>query len=63
MNELVQAYIDFLLKFKPIEKPIMPKFNVFEYTDNEYKTAIETILQDYHYVDDFDCSITFLKGE
>ena len=63
MNELAQAYIDFLLDFKPIEKPIMPKFNVSEYTDIEYQLAIREIMNDYNFVDDFGCSITFLKGE
>lgn len=63
MNNLVQAYIDFLIEFKPVEKPIMPKFNVSEYTDSEYQIAIEELMSDYQFVDDLDCSLRFLKGD
>ena len=63
MNNLVQAYIDFLIEFKPVEKPIMPKFNVSEYTDNEYQIAINEIMCDYQFVEDLDCSLKFFKGE
>ena len=63
MNNLVWAYIDFLMEFNPKEKPTMPKFNFFEYTESEYMNVVDEVMSDYQFVDDLDCSIRFLKGE
>lgn len=63
MNEFVEAYIEFLHNFKDLERPILPKFNVSAYTESEYVTAVNNIMQDYEYIDDLGVTEYFLKGD
>ena len=62
MNDIVNAYIDFLLNFKELQRPLMPKFNKFAYTENEYLEVINLLDVDYNGVDDLQATIDFLKG-
>lgn len=61
MNEEINAYIEYLLNFSMVHKPIMPKFNVLAYTDNEYTSAIYNIMKDYSMVEDEYLTIEHLK--
>ncbi len=63
MIEQVQAYIEFLSKFRSIERPKMPIFDVSAYTDNEYNIAIHKIDEDFQYIDDLQLTLEYLKGE
>ena len=63
MDEEIKAYQEYLLSFVEIKKPIMPKFDLLAYTDNEYLNAIKLVLEDYFRVDDFELTIDYLKGE
>ena len=63
MNDYVEAYIVFLLNSRELVRPVMPKFNVSAYTENEYVTAINEIVKDYEFVDDMEVLEHFLKGE
>ena len=63
MNDLVDAYIEFLLQMKGFEKPEMPKFDQSAYTENEYINLMKFIEEEYKYVDDLQLSLDFLKGE
>lgn len=63
MNDYVQAYIEFLQDFNELERPVMPKFNEFAYTESEYVNAINEINKDYEFIDDFGVTEHFLKGD
>ena len=64
MNEEIKAYETYLLNFGMIEKPKMPNFELFAYTDNEYKQAIYEIMNEFDFVD-YEClSVArFFKGD
>ena len=61
MFEIVEAYIKFLLGFNEKQKPLMPKFDIAAYTDNEYLNAINAINSYYENIDDFNSTLQFLK--
>ena len=63
MNKLVDAYIEFLQNSRELVRPVMPKFNVFAYTESEYENAINEINLDYEFIDDLSVTEHFLKGE
>ena len=63
MKKINDAYIKFLLYFNELERPPMPKFDVFAYTESEYVSAIDEIIRDYEFVDDLSITEHFLKGE
>ena len=63
MNEEVLAYLEYLLEFKEMEKPPMPKFDLLAYNDNEYKLAIEEVKRGFEEIDDFDITLKYLQGE
>lgn len=63
MNEINIAYIEFLLKFNQLERPIMPKFNISAYTDSEYLIAIKDVESAYSFIDDISVTEQFLKGD
>ena len=63
MDEEINEYIKYLFNFGEVEKPLMPKFNLMAYTDNEYLSAIEDVMQDYDFVDDESVTIRYLKGD
>ncbi len=63
MDEQVNAYIKYLSNLKEISRPKMPKFDIEAYSDNEYKMAINKVLEDYEGVDDFLITLHYLKGE
>ena len=63
MIEESQAYIEFLSKFRYVNRPKMPNFDVSAYTDNEYKIAIHKIEEDFQYIDDLQLTEKYLKGE
>lgn len=63
MIELIEAYVDYLNGVTEAEIPKMPRFDQSAYTDNEYLHAIKDIMNDYEDIDDYACSIEFLKGE
>ena len=59
LDEII-AYEKYLLKFGVVEKPLMPNFDVFAYTDNEYLSAISDIMNCYDCVDDEGVVIDYL---
>ena len=63
MSEINDAYIEFLLKFRELERPLMPKFDVFAYTDSEYLNAIKDVENLFSLVDDLSVTERFLKGD
>ena len=63
MDEEINEYIKYLFNFGEVIKPLMPKFNLMAYTDNEYLSAIENVMQDYDFVDDESVTIRYLKGD
>ena len=60
MLEEIMAYEKYLLKFGVVEKPFMPNFDLFAYTDNEYLSAISDIMLNYDMVDDLGVTIDYL---
>lgn len=62
MIEEVQAYIEYLAKFKQVERVEMPNFDVEAYTDNEYLQAIFDLMKDFDSFIDLDVTINRLKG-
>ena len=63
MNEEINEYLRYLLDFRMVEKPQMPKFNHLAYTDNEYVFAIEELMKDFDLPDDETLSVKHLKGD
>ena len=63
MNEIVDAYIKFLLNSRELIRPAMPKFDVSAYTESEYVTAINDVMREYEYIDDLGVTEHFLKGD
>ena len=63
MSEEINEYLRYLLDFRMVEKPQMPKFNHLAYTDNEYVLAIEEIMQDFNLPEDESLSVKHLKGD
>lgn len=63
MTEEINEYLRYLLDFRMVEKPQMPKFNHLAYTDNEYVLAIEEIMQDFNLQEDESLSVKHLKGD
>lgn len=63
MNEQVCAYIEYLQQIKQVNKPKMPKFDERAYTENEYVKAINSIENDFKFVDSIAVTERYLKGE
>lgn len=63
MNELVEAYIEFLQNFTELERPFMPKFNASAYTESEYLNAINDTMFKYEDINDLSVTEHFLKGD
>ena len=63
MNELAEAYIEYIAKLKTIRKPQMPKFDLSAYNDNNYKRMILNLNQEFDCFDDLNVYLAFLKGE
>ena len=63
MDEEIREYVQLLYNVKEVEKPLMPKFDLSAYTDNEYLSAISSIQNDFDLIDDFAVTIKFLKGD
>lgn len=63
MDEEINAYIKYLLDFGMVKKPIMPKFDVTAYTDNEYLSAIFQSLRDFDFFDDEYLTVEHLRGD
>ncbi len=63
MNEEIEEYEKYLLNFGVVNKPIMPKFDLLAYTDNEYLSAIFDINEVFDFVDDEHLTIMHLKGD
>lgn len=57
------AYIEYLERFAEITKPEMPTFNHSAYTDNEYISAINSVMEDYENIFDFDITLKYLKED
>ena len=60
MFEEIIAYEKYLLKFGVVDKPYMPNFDVFAYTDNEYLFAISDVMDCYERIDDEGVTIDYL---
>jgi len=58
-----EAYIEYLKNFNYVQKPKMPNFNVFAYTENEYLNAIYSINKDFECINDVELTLKYLKGE
>jgi len=63
MDEEIMEYERYLLGFGVVEKPQMPKFDVFAYTDNEYLSAIFDCLNMFDKIDDDYLVMQHLKGD
>lgn len=63
MNEEIEEYVKYLSSFSMVEKPVMPKFNISAYTDNEYLNAIYDLMEDFDNVFDEYLTIDHLKGK
>ena len=63
MDEEIKEYQNYLFNFGMIEKPLMPKFDLLAYTDNEYLYAINSIMEEFKCIDDFQLTINYLRGE
>lgn len=63
MEEQVNAYIKYLAGFGVVQKPVMPKFDVVAYTENEYVKAITNIEQQFEFTDCVGLTEQYLKGE
>ena len=63
MIDEAKAYIEYLSRFRAIDRPQMPKFDVETYTDNEYKVMIHKIEEDFQYIDEVYLTEKYLKGE
>lgn len=57
------AYFEYLQTFRQVEKPKMPICDVGAYTDIEYVNSIKEIMHDFDYVEDFQITLNYLKGE
>lgn len=60
MLEEIAAYEKYLLKFGVVERPFMPNFDLFAYTENEYLSAISDILLESDFIDDEGVTIDYL---
>ena len=63
MDEQAIAYLEYLLEFREVQKPSMPKFDLSAYNDNEYTLAVEEINREFDKIDDFDIALRYLQGE
>ena len=63
MEEQVNAYIEYLAKFGEIKKPVLPKFDVLAYTENEYVKAVNSIESDFEFTDSVNLTEQYLKGD
>ena len=63
MKREIFDYLDLLENFKQVNRPIMPKFNLSAYTDNEYVNAIKSVNDDFENIDDFNVYMQYLKGD
>ena len=63
MQREIFHYIEYLAKFREVNRPKMPKFDVGAYTDIEYQNAIFEINNEFDKIDDFGLYEEFLKGE
>lgn len=63
MDDEVREYVQYLCRLLEISKPLMPKFDLTAYTDNEYLSAISSVQNDYEAVDDLWLTLEFLKGD
>lgn len=63
MLEEIMEYERYLLHFRMVNKPPMPNFDLFAYTESEYTSAVFGLLQDFDLVDDEWLTIMHLKGE
>ncbi len=63
MFKEVEEYIRFLQNFGEVVRPQMPNFDISAYTDSEYTNALGLIMEDYKFVDDYELTIKYLKGE
>ena len=60
MLEEIVAYEKYLLKFGVVERPFMPNYDLFAYTENEYLSAISDILLESDLIDDEGVTIDYL---
>ena len=60
MLEEIVAYEKYLLKFGVVERPFMPNFDLFAYTENEYLSAISDIISETELIDDEGVTIDYL---
>ena len=63
MFEEIEAYEKYLLNFGIVEKPVMPKFDVLAYTENEYRLTIFPLLTEYDKFDDLYLTVERFKGD
>ena len=63
MLEEIKEYERYLLNFRIVNKPRMPNFDVFAYTDSKYISAISEIEKDFSCADDLLLTIAYLKGK
>ncbi len=51
------------MRFVELDKPIMPKFDLSAYTDNEYLLTINELNEDFDLILDEEVYSDYLKGE
>ena len=59
----IKEYEQYLLNFRVVNKPIMPKFDVLAYTDIEYSSVISELLLDFDKFDDEYLTVERFKGD
>lgn len=62
MKDEIGAYVEYLLNFRTVNKPPLPKFDVSAYTDNEYQSLVLELMNNYALIDDEYLTINYLKG-
>ena len=63
MDEEIKAYEKYLLSFGMLKKPLMPKFDVIAYTDNEYTSVVFDLLNDFDLINDEYLTVERFKGD
>lgn len=61
--EEIMEYEKYLFTFGIVEKPIMPKFDLNAYTDNEYLSVILECEEVFGQIDDDYLVVMHLKGD
>ena len=62
MQQEIYEYLKYLSSFKELTRPTMPNFNLSAYSDSEYASAINAVMNDFENVNDISITLERLKG-